>query len=326
MKIGLIDVDGHNFPNLALMKISAWHKSQGDIVEWWFGFGEYDRLYMSKVFDETYSPDIPVPVNAKEIIKGGTGYFRRRKDGCAEVFLAGVWLSVGGYSSFRFGDVTYNEFLPYTVEHVFPDYGLYPNLTEDKAYGRLSMGCPRGCPFCIVAEKEGRKSYKVANLSEWWNGQKNIVLCDPNILACREHIDLLFQLADSKAWVDMNQGLDARLLTKENISALNMIKIKNIHFAWDLMDQSDKVLQGLRLYREQGKIKDHRRLLVYVLTNFNTTMDENLYRIYTLRDIGYDPYVMVYDKPNAPREIRRLQRWCNSKRIFNRCPDFKDYK
>ncbi len=74
MRIGLIDVDSHNFPNLALMKLSAWHKAQGDAVEWWWGFGEYDRVYMSKVFDETYSPDIPEPLNAREIIKGGTGY------------------------------------------------------------------------------------------------------------------------------------------------------------------------------------------------------------------------------------------------------------
>lgn len=66
--------------------------------------------------------------------------------------------------------------------------------------------------------------------------------------------------------------------------------------------------------------------MVYVLTNFDSTMEENLYRIYTLRDLGYDPYVMVYDKLNAPKEIRRLQRWCNNKIIFKKCPDFKDYK
>ena len=71
MRIGLIDVDGHRWPNLALMKLSAWHKAQGDAVEWWWGFGEYDRVYMSKVFDETYSPDIPEPLNAREIIKAG---------------------------------------------------------------------------------------------------------------------------------------------------------------------------------------------------------------------------------------------------------------
>lgn len=295
MKIGLIDVDSHNFPNLALMKISAWHKSQGDEVEWWWGWGHYDRVYKSKVFDETYSQDVPDPINADEIIKGGTGY---------------------GLD---------NE-LPDYIEHMYPDYSLYPDLTKDTAYGFLTRGCPRACPFCIVAEKEGRKSYKVADLSEWWNGQKNIVLMDSNTLACKDHLDLLQQLADSKAWVDMNGGVDARLLTEKNIEALNRVKIKVIHFAWDLMQQSDAVLRGLKLYAEHGAIKNAKRRLVYVLVNYNTTMDENLYRIYTIRDLGYDPYVMVFDKPNAPREIKRLQRWCNNKFVFYKCPDFNDYK
>ena len=295
MRIGLIDVDGHNFPNLALMKISAWHKAQGDEVEWWWGWEHYDRLYMSKVFDDTYSLDILEPMNADVIIKGGTGYGLDNK-------------------------------LPDEIEHMYPDYSLYPQYTADTAYGFLTRGCPNNCPFCIVCAKEGRKSYKVADLSEWWNGQKNIVLCDPNILACREHMDLLRQLAESKAWVDMNQGVDARLLTEENIEALNRVKIKTIHFAWDLMKNSEAVIRGLNLYNRIGKIKDHRRKLVYVLVNFDTTMEENLYRIYTLRDMGYDPFVMVYDKPNAPKEIIRLQRWCDNKRIFKKCPDFKDYK
>ena len=79
MKIGLIDVDGHNYPNLALMKISAYHKAHGDEVEWWWGWGQYDRVYMTKVFDDSYSPDHPEPVNAKEIIKGGTGYDRKKE-------------------------------------------------------------------------------------------------------------------------------------------------------------------------------------------------------------------------------------------------------
>lgn len=297
MKIGLIDVDSHRWPNLALMKLSAWHKAQGDTVEWWWGFGEYDRVYMSKVFDGTYSQDVPEPLNAKEVIKGGTGYGLDNQ-------------------------------LPDEVEHIYPDYSLYPALTKDTAYGFLTRGCPRGCHFCIVAPKEGRASVKVADLSEWWRGQKNIKLLDPNLLACREHMELLGQLSDSGARVDFTQGLDARLLTVENIRAINAVKVKEIHFAWDYMDfaTNDGVLRGLWRYLEHGKKNRHGQYAtVYVLTNYNTTMDENLFRIYTLRDLGFDPYVMIYDKPNAPREIRLLQRWCNNKIIFRSEPDFYKY-
>lgn len=295
MKVGLIDVDSHHYPNLALMKLSAWHKSQGDIVEWWWGWGQYDRVYMSKVFDETYSPDIPEPVNAAEIIKGGTGYGLDKK-------------------------------LPDEIEHIYPDYSLYPELTKETAYGFLTRGCPRGCHFCIVAGKEGRRSVKVADLSEWWSGQKNIVLMDPNLLACPNHMDLLEQLADSKAWVDINQGLDCRLLTEQNIKAINRLKLREIHFAWDYMKESKAVLRGLKLYAGLANRKPHGQYgTVFCLTNYDTTMEENLYRIYTLRDMGYDPYVMIYDKPHAPRDIRLLQRWCNNRIIFKSEPDFYKY-
>lgn len=295
MRIGLIDVDSHNFPNLALMKISAWHKAQGDEVEWWWGWGQYDRVYKSKVFDETYTKDIPDPLNTREVIKGGTGY--------------GL-----------------DNNLPDEIEHMYPDYSLYPKHTAGKAYGFLTRGCPNNCPFCIVCAKEGRKSCKVANLDQWWNGQKHIVLQDPNLLACRDHMDLLGQLADSKAWVDMNQGLDARMLTDANIEALCKLKMKNIHFAWDLMDRSEAILKGLNLWKSAGKKASHGAWgAVYVLTNFNTTMEENLYRVYTLREMGFDPYIMIYDKPNAPDEVRMLQRWVNNKYVFKSTKRFEDY-
>jgi hypothetical protein len=299
LKIGLIDVDNYNkkpkFPNIALMKISAWHKAQGHDVDWWFGFEHYDRVYMSKVFDETYTKDFPFCINADEIIKGGTGY--------------GL-----------------DNALPYEIEHIYPDYSIYPNLTKDTAYGFLTCGCPRGCHFCIVAEKEGRRAVKVADLSEWWNGQKNIVLCDPNLLAYKGHMDLLQQLIDSGAWVDINQGIDCRLLTEQNIDAINRIKLKEIHFAWDYMHEEKRVLRGLELYAAMATRKPHGNFgTVYCLTNYDTTMQENLYRIYKLRDMGFDPYVMIYDKPHAPREIRLLQRWCNNKIIFRSEPDFYKY-
>ena len=295
MTIGLIDVDSHNYPNLALMKISAWHKAQGDTVEWWWGWEQYDRVYMSKVFDETYSPDVPEPLNAREIIKGGTGYGLDNR-------------------------------LPDEVEHIYPDYSLYPKLTHETAYGFLTRGCPRGCSFCVVAEKEGRAARKVADLNEWWRGQKHIELLDPNLLACKEHLDLLGQLADSGAFVNFNQGLDCRLLTTENIRAINAVRVKDIHFAWDHMEESGAVVRGLRRYAAYASRKVHGAYAtVYCLVNYGTTMKENLFRIYTLRDMGFDPYVMIYDKPNAPREIRMLQRWCNNRLIFKSVPDFKDY-
>ena len=294
MKVGLIDVDGHNFPNLALMKISAWHKKQGDDVEWCLPIAHYDIVYQSKVFDDTYSPDIEWIPQADKIIKGGTGY--------------GL-----------------DNTLPYEIEHIYPDYHIYPELTKGKAYGFLTRGCPRGCKFCIVASKEGRRSYKVADLKEFWKGQKNIVLLDPNILACREHPDLLGQLIKSKACVDFNQGLDIRLTNEENIALLNEVKVKEIHFAWD--NAEDDLKPYFERYKALAKHKPHGHYgTVYCLTNFDSTMEQNLYRIYTLRDLGYDPYVMIYDKPNAPKEIKDLQRWVNNKFIFRSCEKFEDYK
>lgn len=273
------------------MKISAWHKTQGDSVEFWNGLKHYDRVYMSKVFDDTYTPNMEFCIQAEEVIKGGTGYGLDNK-------------------------------LPDEIEHIMPDYALY-GIT-DTAYGFLTRGCPRACPFCIVATKEGRRSVKVADISEWWSGQKKIVLLDPNLLACREHLELLAQLEETRAWIDFTQGLDARLLTEDNIQALNRVRTKMLHFAWDLMSESHAVLEGLALYKKLGTL-DERRTRVYVLVNYNTTMDENLYRIYHLRELGFDPYVMVFDKPNAPKEIKRLQRWVNNKKIWRVCEKFEDY-
>lgn len=303
MKIGLIDVDGHNFPNLALMRISAYHKARCDQVEWWWSdFIHYDIVYMSKIFSDAYTKDVPEPMNADKVIKGGTGYCISLVDG-VEVF-----------------DKAKNEELPPEIEKMFPDYSLYPQF--DFAVSMTSRGCPRGCSFCHVAAKEGRCSVKVADVSDFWCGQKKIEVLDPNITACRDKRDLFRQYRETNAQIVFNQGLDIRLLNDDDIADINAMRIKDLHFAWDNPkdDLEGKFRNFANGFRRKSNIG-----MVYCLTNFNSTMEENLYRIYTLRDMGYDPYVMVYDKPHAPKGIKMLQRWCNNKIIFKSCKRFEDY-
>ena len=306
MKIGLIDVDGHNFPNLALMKLSAWHKAQGDSVEWYEPMfsGHMDKVYMSKVF--SFTPDYEYFIDADEVIRGGSGYAISLVNG-KEIYNKSL-----------------DTPLPEEIEHMYPDYSIY-NIT-DTAYGFLSRGCPRGCSFCHVEAKEGRKSYKVADLSEFWSGQKNIVLCDPNILACKDWKDLLQQLIDSKAWVDINQGLDIRLMTAEKAEMIKQMKVKELHFAWDRYEDKDIIVPKLKEFKQITKL-DIRKLIVYVLCNYDTTIEQDLERIYTLRELGYWAYVMLYDKEHIPRghTYRKLQRWVNNRFIFAKCKTFEEY-
>lgn len=214
----------------------------------------------------------------------------------------------------------------YEIEHMYPDYSLYPELTKDTAFGFLTRGCSRGCKFCHVAEKEGTISVKVADLYEFWRGQKNIVLCDPNILACRKWEELLGQLIESRAWVDINQGLDIRLMTKKKAEMLKQIKLKNLHFAWDRYEDKRIIVKKFKMFKEITGI-DYRKIGVFVLCNFDTTFEQDLERIYTLRDLGTSPYVMLYNKDSIPKghDYRRLQRWCNNRIIFNTIKRFEDY-
>lgn len=247
MKIGLIDVDGHNFPNLALMRISAYHKAKGDTVEWWSSeFEYYDVVYMSKVFSDAYTKEGHTPMNCGKVIKGGTGYcIKLGKDG-KEYF-----------------DKSKNHTLPGEVEKMFPDYSIYPQY--DFAVSMTSRGCPRGCGFCHVAPKEGRCSVKVADVKDFWNGQKEIKVLDPNITACRDKRDLLEQYVSTGAWIDFTQGIDIRLVNDADIDALNRMKIKLVHFAWDnpkddLRERFVYFSKHFRDLRIIGQVKREKRI------------------------------------------------------------------
>ena len=307
MRIGLVEVDGHNYPNIPLMKLSAWHKAHGDSVEWYQPLfsGHMDRVYMSKVF--SFTPDYEWAVDADEVIKGGTGYAISNRGGREEY------------------DKSKDKPLPDEVEHIYPDYTLYPKYTEDTAYGFLTRGCPRGCGFCHVGSKEGNCSYKVADLSEFWNGQKNIVLQDPNILACRDHLDLLQQLIDSKARVEFNQGIDIRLVTDENLKLLRQIKLDNIHFAYDRIQDKDIIEPRLRAFIEQtGFNRGKGHTMCYILVNYDTTLEQDIHRIQFCRELNVSPYPMIYDKEHCDPIYKKLQRWCNNF-IFWSCPTFEEY-
>ena len=289
MRVGLVDVDSHNFPNLCLMKLSAWHKARGDEVEFAIPLMPYDRIYMARVFDDTYTHDDITSYQCTDVRRGGTGY--------------GL-----------------DNVLPYEVEHMYPDYDLYG--VKDQAIGFLTRGCPRGCKFCIVGRKEGLSSRKVADLSEFWNGQKNIKLLDPNIIACQEWKSLLQQLIDSMAMVDFTQGVDIRLMTEEKAEMISRIRMSMIHFAWDNYPD-EFAYDQLKKYRKY--FRGRHKPSVYVLTNFNTTLEQDLDRIYRLRDLDYEPYVMIYNKPYAPRKLRLIQRWVNNRPVWQSVERFEDY-
>ncbi len=265
---------------------------------------------MSKVF--SFTPDYPYHVNAKEVIRGGSGYCITLIDGKEKY------------------DTSKDSNLPLEIENIYPDYSIYYDTipeVKNTAYGFLTRGCPRGCDFCHVAKKEGNCSVKVADLNMFWNGQKNIILLDPNITACKDWRELFRQLIDSRANIDFSQGIDIRTMTTEKAEMIKQMKIKQIHFAWDRYEEKEIIIPKFEMFKKITQW-DKRKLPVYVLINFNTTHEQDLERIYTLRDLGYWPYVMIYDKANLPKNhtAKKVQRWVNMRAIFEKTGRFEDYQ
>ena len=285
MRIGLIDVDGHSgFPNLALMKLSAWHKTQGDSVEWYSPMfsGHVDRVYMSKVF--TFTNDFEYYVDADEIIKAGTGY----KD--------------------------YTTVLPEEIENTFPDYLIYPNC--DFAVGFLTRGCIRNCPWCVVPKKEG----KIHGVNTWENikrpGSKRILFLDNNVLACDHGLHQIEQMGGGASLkIDFNQGLDARLIDESVAKLLGRIKWDMcLRISCDTSGMIPTVIKAIELLIKNGiRAKD---IFVYTLVQ---DIEESYQRIMAIANTGAYPFAQPYrdfEGGEPTYEQKQLARWCNRKEMF----------
>lgn len=232
MRIGLHDAEkehikGKSFPNYALMKIAAYHKGQGDEVEWWNPLLRYDRVYSSKVFD--FTPENPYLPEGT--VKGGTGY-----------------------------NITLK--LPHKIEMEYPDYSIYPKC--DYAIGYITRGCPRKCPWCVVPQKEGNiKPYR-----KWKEmvrpDSKKLILMDNNILACKYGIEQLESMIGSGYEIDLNQGMDARLVDERIARIIARLKwVRFIRFSCDQVSQIESIIKTAKLLEKHGKKPYH--LFIYLL-------------------------------------------------------------
>lgn len=279
MKIGLVNVDSL-IPNLALMKISAREKSLGNSVKIYDPlFDKPDLIYSAKVFD--FTPDFQFYPDC-EIVKGGLAYN--------------------------------NTELSTQIEHTFPDYGIFNCMY---AMGFTSRGCIRKCAFCKVPEKEGNIR-EVADIYEFWTGQKQLKLLDNNLTALPDHFErVVKQMIKEKVQVDFNQGLDIRLITADQAKLLSKVRLyKQIHFAFDHVNHEQAVRKGIDILTSNGVVKS--RLMFYVLIGFDSTPEEDLYRVMLLRDLGIDPFIMPFNKSDEYQ--RRFARWVNMKAVFKTVP------
>ncbi len=287
MNIGLIDVDGHNFPNLALMKLSAWHKAQGDSVEWADPmFGDYDRVYASKVF--TFTPDFTDHYDC-EIVRGGTGYDIKSR-------------------------------LPLEIDQsTLMDYSIYPQYKFSTQF--FSRGCIRHCPFCLVHDKEG--AIRPVEPVQLHPDGQHIEVLDNNFFANPEWKFAVDYLLNTKQKVNLH-GVDIRIMDDEQAYWLNKLPLlKPIHIAWDLpqIDLTEKLKEVTRY------IKPY-KIYCYVLIGFNSTPEQDLYRLERLKEMKILPFVQPYrdfENEREPSQYEKdLARWANRAWLF-KSMDFKDY-
>lgn len=278
MKVLLIDVDS-KISNLALMKISAYHKSIGDTVG--FNICDPDLVYASIVFSKNgwKGNGIKQMYPDATVVVGGSGYDLKSE-------------------------------LPEHIECLMPDYDLYPSM--DYSLGFTSRGCIRNCSFCIVRQKEGYFK-PVSGIYRFWNpDHKKIVLLDNNILANQEHFEMVaHQILEEDLIVDFNQGLDIRLINTFNAYLLSKLRVKTYRFAWDHIEDEKQILKGIQILKDA----EINHCLFYVLVGFDSTHDDDLYRLNTLKDLDQRAYVMRYRKN---RFYNDLSAWANQQNFFMR--------
>ena len=307
-KVGLWS-DAVNFPSVPLMKLSAYYKARGCEVKLIDDFSErFDIAYCSKTFNLPHIRKIPqltqLPL-ADQIYLGGTGFAIEEIDGKER------------YRKSK------DPGLPHDVEYFYPDYELYPALTRDTAFGFLTRGCPNNCGFCVVSGKEGTHSVHVADLPTFWRGQGNIKLMDANLLACNNAGNLLESLIKTNAKIDFTQGIDARFVDCANAKLLGGMNIKMVHFAFDLMRNEAEIIRGLTVFRSYANLCD-RQCKVYILTNYNTTHEEDWYRVKKIMELGFQPDIRIYRKGTHSRFLTDLARWANLSRLYRSC-SFAEY-
>lgn len=282
MNIGLLDVDGHNYPNLAIMKLSAWHKQQGDSVEFANLLGIYDIIYKSKVF--TFSSDDEYSYNCKKYITGGTGYKIKLK-------------------------------LNPMIEHTCPDYDLY-NCKH--AYGFLTRGCIRNCEWCFVPEKEGNIK-EHSDIKEFISNKRSAVLMDNNVLAHEHGIKQIEKIIEMGIKVDFNQGLDARLIDDSIAKLLSKVKwLSAIRLACDTPEMMKHIQKAVTLLRWHNAVPS--RYFVYALVKDVDESIERVKFLKGLSlDIFAQAY---RDKDNnEPDQLQNtFCSWVNIKSMFKKIP------
>lgn len=285
MKIGLIDIDS-KMPNLALMKLSAWHKAQGDDVELTmptFAAG-YDKVYLSKIFTWTIISGLPPNVEY-----GGTGINIKAK-------------------------------LPDETESLCPDYSLYPGM--DYSLGFLTRGCPNHCPWCFVPKKEG--GIRPAADIEDFLRHKRAILLDNNVLAHEHGIRQIEKIARLEVRIDFNQGLDARLIDDAVARLLSRVKwIRAIRMACDSKAMEKEVERAVNTLRRNGVTRE---LWCYMLVQDNIEeAHERAEFLRGLNVMPFAQPYRPPDGKKPSKKAKDFARWVNHRAIFNSVK-WEDYK